>query len=185
VTPRGTPGRDGELRVGLVSDSHGLFEPRLEELFAGCDLILHAGDVVKDSVLRALARLAPVRAVRGNADAGTGLEGLPEVAEVELGELRALVVHELGPPDAFSAPVRRALARARPELLVHGHSHRPEARLAAGLLIVNPGSAGPRRFSLPRAAGLLEVRGRVARVRLFDLADPALALLAPPLEARL
>jgi len=168
--------------VGLVSDTHGHFEPRLEALFAGCDLILHAGDVVKPATLSELARLAPVKAVRGNVDEGTSLEGLPEVARLDLGSLRGLLVHEIGSPARLSPRLRREVARRRPDLVVHGHSHRPGARFAEGLLFVNPGSAGPRRFSLPRAAGLLEVEGRTARVRLVDLDTPGLALLEPPLE---
>jgi uncharacterized protein len=168
------------LRVGLVSDTHGLFEPRLEELFRDCDLILHAGDVVKPEVLSALSRLAPVRAVRGNADEGTPLESLPVMAELELGPLRGLLVHEIGSPGKLAAPLRRELSRRPVKLVVHGHSHRPGVTFLDGRWFVNPGSAGPRRFSLPRAAGVLEVMEEGALVRLLDLEDPALRLLASP-----
>jgi uncharacterized protein len=170
------------VRAGLVSDTHGLFEPRLVELFAGCDLVLHAGDIVGAPILSGLARLAPLHAVRGNNDVGAEYDGLPEVAWVALGELTALLVHEIGSRGRLAPPVRRALADRPAELVVHGHSHRPGASLEGGLLFVNPGSAGRRRFTLPRAAGLLDVAGRRVTVRLFDVASPRLPLLAPPLE---
>lgn len=179
---RSSPAR---LRVGVVSDTHGHFDPRLRELFAGCDLVLHAGDVVDPAILRELAALAPVRAVRGNNDLGPALEALPEIASVPLGELTALVVHALGSRVNPAPSLRRALAHHRPQVLVHGHSHRPSAELADGVLLLNPGSAGPRRFSLPRAAATLAVRGRVVEARLVDLASPGLAPLAPPLVAPL
>ena len=155
--------------VGLVSDTHGLFDPRLVELFARCDAILHAGDIVKAAVLEALAELAPVVAVRGNNDDGPAFAHLPETALVPLGALTALVVHDLGARDRPKPPARALLARARPEIVVHGHSHRPSAAVHGGTLFVNPGSAGPRRFSLPRTAARLTLRRRTARVELFDL----------------
>ena len=173
------------MRAGLVSDTHGLFEPRLVELFRGCDLLLHAGDVVGPAVLRDLARLAPLHAVRGNNDVGPEYDGLPEIAWVELGALTAIVVHEIGARARLAPPLRRALARRPAQIVVHGHSHRPGAAVEGGLLFVNPGSAGRRRFSLPRAAGLLDVEGRRATVRLFDVASPRLPLLAAPLEVEL
>jgi putative phosphoesterase len=171
------------LRVGLVSDTHGLFDPRLAELLAGCDLILHAGDIVKPEILDELARIAPLRAVRGNNDPCPAFRALPELDVVELGALTAIVVHQVGAPGRLFPSVRQALSRHRAQLLVYGHSHRPGATLDDGVLLVNPGSAGPRRFRLPRAAGLLQVHGRAAEVRLFDLASPGLPLLEPPLTA--
>lgn len=170
------------MRVGLVSDTHGLLDPALAELFAGCDAILHAGDVLKPAVLAGLAAIAPVTAVRGNVDEGTALERLPATALVPLGELTALVVHHLGRRDRPGEPARALLARRRPEVVVHGHSHRPGAERLGPTLFVNPGSAGPRRFSLPRAAGLLTVRGRRARVELFELGGGRSAPLAEPVE---
>jgi hypothetical protein len=174
------------VRVGLVSDTHGLADPRLPEVLAGCALVLHAGDVEKEAVLDALGAIAPVTAVRGNCDEGTPLERLPATALVRLGPLTALLVHDLGPRERPIAPARALLARERPQLVVHGHSHRPGAALVGGVLYVNPGSAGPRRFSLPRAAAVLTLRGRTARVEWFDLAAGARgAPLLPPVEATL
>ena len=170
------------MRVGLVSDTHGLVEPRLAELFRGCDLILHAGDVVKEPVLEALSRIAPVKAVRGNNDVASAFDHLPELAEVALGEVMAVLVHQIGVRGQLLPAVRRAVARTGARVLIYGHSHRPVAVLEEGLLHVNPGAAGPRRFSLPRAAGLMEVQGRWVQVRLFDLDHSGLPLLQPPLE---
>jgi hypothetical protein len=123
--------------------------------------------------------------VRGNNDGGPALGRLPETVLVPLGALTALVVHDLGPREKPKPPARALIARRRPEIVVHGHSHRPAAVVVEGRLFVNPGSAGPRRFSLPRTAGLLAVRGRRARVQLFDLAGPRPAPLGPPLEVTL
>jgi putative phosphoesterase len=172
------------MRVGLVSDSHGLFDPKLELLFAGCDLILHAGDVARPAVLESLRRIAPVRAVRGNNDLGP-LADLPETLRVSLGDLQALLLHELGRPGSPSRAARRALARAPCQLVVHGHSHQPALEFLDGVLYVNPGSAGPRRFRLPRAAGILTVSGRHARVELRNLAGLELELLGDPVEVDL
>lgn len=173
------------MRVGLVSDTHGRLDPLLPALFARCDLILHAGDIVSEAVLSALEGLAPVTAIRGNNDEGTSLARLPETALVALGALTALVVHDLGPRERPKPPARALLARRQPEIVVHGHSHRPGAALVGGTLFVNPGSAGPRRFSLPRAAAILTVRGRLARVELFDLGGAAPAPFGEPLEVGL
>jgi len=171
------------VRLGLVSDSHGLADPALPRLFAGCDLILHAGDLVRAAVLDPLRQVAPVHAVRGNNDHALG--HLPETLLLALGPLTALLVHDLGRPAAPHAPLRAILSTSSPGLVVHGHSHRPVALLLGGTLFVNPGSAGPRRFSLPRSAGLLHLSGQRARVELYDLGLPRLALLAPALEVEL
>jgi putative phosphoesterase len=173
------------VKIGLVSDTHDHVEPRLAELLGGCDLLLHAGDVTRAPVLEALARIAPVRAVRGTNDVGPFGLSLPELLWVEVGQLTALVVHQLGARARLAPEVARALARRPAEIVVYGHSHRPGVELAGGRLFVNPGSAGRRRFSLPRAAGLLAVAGRQATVSLFDLASPALARLAGPFRAAL
>ena len=168
------------MRVGLVSDTHGLFEPRLRDLFGGCDLILHAGDIVAPAILGELARIAPVRAVRGNNDIDPAFEALPEVATVPLGKIAAVLVHRVGTPD-LDLPVRRAVARSGGRVVVYGHSHRPGVALVGALLLVNPGAAGPRRFSLPRSAGILDVDGTRIEVSLFDLAARRLTPLGPPL----
>ncbi len=158
------------MRIGLVSDTHGLFDPALPALLHGCAAILHAGDVVKPAVLTALEAIAPVTAVRGNNDDAPPLARLPETALVPIGPLTALVVHDLGAREAPKPPARSLIARRRPEIVVHGHSHRPGAAVVDGRLYVNPGRAGPRRFSLPRTAAVLVARGRRVSLELFDLA---------------
>jgi putative phosphoesterase len=173
------------MKLGLVSDSHGLADPKLPEVLRGCALVLHAGDIVKPAVLEALAGIAPVRAVRGNNDLGPSFESLPETALVDAGALKVLVVHDLGARERPKPPARAVLVRHRPEIVVHGHSHRPGAVRIGRTLFVNPGSAGPRRFSLPRTAAVLEVRGRTARVVFFDLSGPSAAPFGEPVEAAL
>jgi len=169
--------------VGLVSDTHGLFDPKLADLFAGCDAILHAGDVVKSAVLAALEGIAPVTAVRGNNDEGPAFAHLPETALVSVGPLTVLVVHDLGARERPKPPAGAILTRRRPEIVVHGHSHRPGTALVGGTLFVNPGSAGPRRFSLPRTAAVLRASGRSVEVVLFDLAGASPSPIGEPMEA--
>jgi hypothetical protein len=174
------------VRIGLVSDTHGLFDPALALAFARCAAILHAGDVVRPAVLAALEEIAPVTAVRGNADDGPALARLPETALVAVGALTALLVHDLGAREAPRPPARALIARRRPEIVVNGHSHRPGAALVGGRLFVNPGSAGPRRVSLPRTAALLVVRGRRVSVEILDLATGGRPTpLGEPLEVGL
>jgi putative phosphoesterase len=174
------------VRIGLVSDTHGLLDPALAVLFSRCAAILHAGDVVKPAVLAALEAIAPVTAVRGNNDDGPAFAHLAETALVPIGALTALLVHDLGARERPGPPARALIATRRPEIVIHGHSHRPGTALVGGRLFVNPGSAGPRRFSLPRTAGVLVARGRRVTVLLFDLAAAGgAAPLGPPFEVSL
>ncbi|BDG07844.1 metallophosphoesterase family protein [Anaeromyxobacter paludicola] len=173
------------MRLGLVSDTHDLVDGHLHRLFAGCERILHGGDVADEDVLQELSLLAPVVAVRGNNDAGRWADALPELRVVEVGALRALLVHQLPSPDRPDPAVVRAIAREHADLVLFGHSHRPLVTRAGGVLFVNPGSAGPRRFSLPRTAGLLDVEGRRARISLFELSGEAPVPFGRPLEAEL
>ncbi len=165
--------RPSPIRVGLLSDTHDVFDPKLEALFAGCGLILHAGDITRQPVLDALSAIAPVRAVRGNNDFGPFAEDLPERAVVALGDIAALLVHDVSPA-RLSPAVLLALSRSGARLVVHGHSHRHGLALSDGVLFVNPGNAGPRRFWLPRTAALLEVDGRRVRVEIRDLSHAGL-----------
>ncbi len=173
------------MKVGLISDTHGLVDPRLPALFHGCARVLHAGDLVHPEVIERLAEAAPVTAVRGNNDHGPALERLPETALLQVGALRLLMIHDLG-AGGRPAPLAAALiARHRPELVIHGHSHRPGAAVVEGRLHVNPGSAGPRRFSLPRTVALLTVRERRAVVTFLDLDGDPPGPFGAPVEARL
>lgn len=173
------------MRFGLLSDTHDVFDPKLGRLFEGCRLILHGGDITRRPILDALSATAPVRAVRGNNDFGPLGDELPETAVVALGDVAALLVHEVGSPARPSAAVMRALSRSGARLVVHGHSHRPGAVVQGGVLFVNPGSAGPRRFGLPRTAALLEVEGRRLRLEIRDLSHAGLPLVGHALALEL
>jgi putative phosphoesterase len=165
------------VRLGLVADLHGRFDPLLPKVLAGTERILVAGDIVDESLLAALARIAPIEAVRGNNDHVPALRQLPEFLVLEAAGHRILMVH-----DRNDRRLAIQIARHTPDLVVVGHSHRPLLERQGGLLVVNPGSAGPRRFSLPRTAGTMTlVRGRAPRVRLWDLERDA----AYPLASRL
>jgi putative phosphoesterase len=158
------------MKIGIISDTHGLLRAQVFELFAGVEHVIHAGDVGNGDILTELEAIAPVTAVWGNVD-GFELRGrVPEVARIELGGVRIAVLHgmQLGSP----TPERAAAAHPDAGLVVFGHSHRPIIRQVGTVLAVNPGSAGPRRFKDPVTVALAElVDGRVT-ARLVDL-DPA------------
>jgi putative phosphoesterase len=140
------------LRVGVISDTHGLLRPEALAALAGVDLIVHAGDVGAPEILEALGRVAPVTAVRGNVDRLQLAAALPETAVVEAGAALLYVRHDLGGLDLDP----RAAGFAA---VITGHSHRPHVEWRDGVLYFNPGSAGPRRFSLPIAVGRLAIDG--------------------------
>jgi putative phosphoesterase len=147
------------LTIGVVSDTHGLMRPEALAALQGSEVILHAGDVGGPEVLEALAEIAPVIAVRGNVDGGWG-RFLPERRRLELAGVPLLLLHDraLAAGDPFFR------GRAPLRLVVFGHSHQPLAEMKDGVLWFNPGSCGPRRFSLPVSLGRLVVRdGRVSR----------------------
>ncbi|HSN33844.1 MAG TPA: metallophosphoesterase family protein [Ideonella sp.] len=151
------------MRIGVIADTHGLVRPEALAALAGSDLIVHAGDVGGPEVLAALGAIAPVRAVRGNNDKGAWAARLPERDVVEVGARRLYVLHdvkelELDPAAAGYAAV------------IAGHSHRPRNEVVGGVLYFNPGSAGPRRFSLPVTVGRLDAGRRLAAT-IIDLAE--------------
>ena len=150
------------MRIGVVSDTHGLLRPEVARVLRGVDRILHAGDIGDAEILDALGAIAPVTAVSGNNDHGPWARALPTLAEVRLGPLTVLVTHIVATlavdPAAYGASV-----------VVYGHSHRPENVKRGRVLFFNPGSAGPRRFSLPVTVGLLHVRGRTVKGEILPL----------------
>ncbi|WP_373048516.1 metallophosphoesterase family protein [Vulgatibacter sp.] len=170
------------MRIGLVSDTHGRFDPRLPELLAGCERILHAGDVMGAAVIEKLAAIAPTAAVRGNNDRDAFGATLPEVLVESVGELSVLVIHELGKPEKLLPAARQAIEQAAPQLVIYGHSHKPAIEVRDGRLYVNPGSCGPRRFSLPRSIAILDLRRNRARVELLDLEGSGRQSLLEPAE---
>ena len=141
--------------VGLISDTHGLLRPEAVAALAGSDLIVHAGDIGNWAVLDGLTRIAPVKAVTGNVDRGKWFLGLPTTEVIECGGVWLCARHDLGTLDID--PAVRGFAA-----VISGHSHQPLIREMDGVLYVNPGSAGPRRFKLPVAVGRLKISdGRV------------------------
>lgn len=156
-------------RVGLVSDTHGLLRPEVLAFLEGSDHIVHAGDVCEGDILEALARIAPVTAVRGNNDRGTWAKALRVHEEISIGSVRIHVVHDLADLRAAGTGRRRPAGAVPPpgvRVVVSGHSHRPKIEECAGVLFVNPGSAGPRRFSLPIACAELLIDGASVTARL-------------------
>jgi putative phosphoesterase len=151
------------LKVGVISDTHGLLRPEAVEALRGVDVILHAGDVGASHVLQELGQLAPVIAVRGNVDLESWARALPDRRRLELAGIRVLLLHDraaVGPD-----PGKKGLG-----IVVFGHSHRPLAERRDGVLWFNPGSAGPRRFRLPVSLGLLDLdESGVVRERLVRL----------------
>ncbi len=138
------------VKVGVISDTHGLARPQALAALVGSELIVHAGDVGSPQVLDALTAIAPVAAIRGNNDAGGWARGLPETRVVEVGGARLYVLHAIGDLD-------RDLVRQGFAAVIAGHSHKPSIERTSGVLFVNPGSAGPRRFRLPIAVARLTV----------------------------
>ena len=144
------------MRIGLVSDTHDLLRPQVLDYLRGSDHILHAGDICGDAVLQALAQLAPLTAVRGNNDRGDWARRLPEALTVELGGVAVHMIHDL----------KELVLPGGARVVISGHSHQPKVEQRAGVLYVNPGSAGPRRFKLPISAGELLVEGGEVRANL-------------------
>ena len=157
-------------RLGLISDTHGVVHPKIAEVFAGVDHIIHAGDVGGDHVLRALRKIAPVTYVRGNND--DGAEGY-DVVRMELGGLRILITHILPRPSKPGKHVARSLARERADVVLFGHSHLPHDEVVDGVRYFNPASAGPRRFDYPTSVGLFDGK-RFMHVALDERSVPAL-----------
>jgi putative phosphoesterase len=148
--PAGVSEPSRPVLVGVISDTHGLVRPQALDALAGSDLIIHAGDVGKPDVLDALRALAPVHAVRGNVDNGSWAARLPMTERVEVGGRLLYVLHivddlDLDLPTAGFAAV------------IFGHSHKPSIETRDGVLWLNPGSAGPRRFDLPVSVARVRV----------------------------
>lgn len=154
-------------RVGLIADTHNLLRPEALTFLRGSDLILHAGDICGPQVLESLARIAPVTAVRGNNDTGAWAEALACDATVQVEDVTLLMLHDL--QQLGRAPRGPALPPGV-QVVVSGHSHKPAITQRDDVLFVNPGSAGPRRFSLPVSVGELLIEGRRVTPRLHTLA---------------
>lgn len=156
------------FRVGLISDTHGLLRPEAREFLRGCDFIVHGGDVCDPSVLQELEALAPVTAVRGNNDQGPWADALRESEVLQVGEVQVYAIHDLARIDID--PIVAGV-----QVVVSGHSHKPLIEDRNGVLYVNPGSAGPRRFKLPISAAELIISGACVSARIVELASPSAA----------
>jgi uncharacterized protein len=151
------------IRVGLISDTHGLLRPEALAWLQGSDFIVHAGDIGDPAILEQLAALAPLTAVRGNNDNAAWGRALPERAWLQVGGVTLHVLHDLAELDLD--PGAAGIAA-----VITGHSHQPCIEDREGVLLVNPGSAGPRRFRLPIAAGELHIEDGRLQARTTVLA---------------
>lgn len=149
------------LRVGLIADTHGLLRAEAVAALAGCDQIVHAGDIGPADILDTLRSLAPLSVVRGNNDQAPWCAELAEHLQLRLGHINLYLTHR-----AQDLPVPLP---AGIDVVVTGHSHKPEVRHADGVLHINPGSAGPRRFRLPISLALLHIDGNQVEAELIEL----------------
>jgi putative phosphoesterase len=148
--------------IGLISDTHGLLRPEAKQALSGVERIIHAGDIGSREILDELGNIAPVVAVRGNNDKGDWARRIAETEVVEIEGVSIFTLHDLKELDLDPKAAGFAV-------VVAGHSHRPSIEEKDGVLFVNPGSAGPRRFSLPVSLGFLEMEHGVFRARLKTL----------------
>ena len=155
------------LRVGLISDTHGLLRPEAEAAMIGCDYIVHAGDIGDATILTKLSVIAPVTAVRGNTDKGAWAKTVPLSKVLQVGEIFIYVLHDLAELDLDPAA-------AGFQVIVSGHSHHPLIQKRKVVLYVNPGSAGPRRFKLPIAVAELHISGTTINTQILELCPHAI-----------
>jgi hypothetical protein len=151
-----------ETIVGVISDTHGLLRKEAAAALKGCEHIIHAGDIGNEEILAELKSLAPVTAVRGNIDMQPWARSLPEFEVVEVDGVRIYVLHDINQLDL--KPERTGFAA-----VISGHSHKPSIEARGGILYLNPGSAGPRRFKLPITVARLRVRNKTVSAEIVDL----------------
>lgn len=154
------------LRVGVISDTHGLLRPEAAAFLRGCDHIVHGGDITDAAVLEKLSKIAPVTAVRGNNDRGAWAEKIRETELVRIGDIHVYAIHDLADLDIDP----RA---AGVDVVISGHTHKPLTQERDGVLFVNPGSAGPRRFKLPISIAELTIVGTAVSSRTIELVEGA------------
>jgi putative phosphoesterase len=151
------------IRIGVISDTHGLLRPEAVEKLANVEQIIHAGDIGSAEVIAELRKIAPVVAIKGNNDKGDWASDIPHDAVVTLGGRQIYVLHDVAELDLDPAA-------AGFDVVVSGHSHRPKAETKDGVLYLNPGSAGPRRFTLPIALAVLELTDDSVRPHIYEIA---------------
>src|SRR6202451_330906 len=150
------------MKIGVISDTHGLLRPEALAALEGSDYIIHAGDIGDPQILDKLATLAPVTAVRGNVDRGEWAQKIPATNILEIGEISIYVLHNLQELDLKPEVAKFAA-------VIYGHSHVPKSEMKNGVLYVNPGSAGPRRFKLPVSVGRLTIENGKVDTQIFVL----------------
>jgi putative phosphoesterase len=150
------------ITLGVISDTHGLLRPKAVEALRGSDRILHAGDIGAPEILEALAKIAPVTAVRGNVDTASWARALPETEVVEASGMSIYILH-----DRSQLDLKPEAAGFR--VVIYGHSHQPKIEEKNGVLYFNPGSAGPRRFHLPVSVGRLTIGAGKVQAELVEL----------------
>ena len=156
-------GKERPLHViGLISDTHGLVRPEAIEALQGVDLVIHAGDIGKPEVLDALKAIGPLVAIKGNNDIGAWAKPLPDTRLVQTADTRLFVIHNVKELDCD--PATKGY-----DVIISGHSHKPSIVTRDGVLFVNPGSAGPRRFKLPVAVGKLFIQNQKINAELIEL----------------
>ena len=158
------------IRIGVIADTHGLFDPAVRRHFQGVDHILHAGDIGNRSVIEQLEQIAPVTAVSGNVD-DDEQRGFPSEVVIELSGRRIAIRHILYKGGKLTKDGRAFLQEEQPDLCIFGHTHQPKAEWFGKTLLFNPGSAGPRRFKLPRGVGLIKIEDTIITFSLLSLAD--------------
>ncbi|MEK6602533.1 MAG: metallophosphoesterase family protein [Candidatus Binatota bacterium] len=149
--------------IGVISDTHGLIRPESLRALRGAELIIHAGDIGKPDVIETLKSIAPVVAIRGNNDREKWARKFPETAVVEVGKVRIYVIHNI-------KEIKIDPSAAGFQVVISGHSHRPSVLSRGGVLFLNPGSAGPRRFKLPVSVARLRIRGESVSPRIVEFA---------------
>ena len=154
--------RENDIVVGVISDTHGLLRPEAVDALRGADMIIHAGDVGNPELIDALRGIAPTLVVRGNIDKGNWADALPLTEVVEVGGRLFYVLHEISQLDFDPAAADFAA-------VVFGHSHVPSIETRAGVLFLNPGSAGPRLFKLPVPVAHIRVKNRQLRPKIVEL----------------
>ena len=150
------------IRIGVISDTHGLLRPQAKEALAGSDYIVHGGDIGNAAILDELAAIAPLTVVRGNNDKGPWAEGVPATAVLRLGPVAIYAVHDIATIDID--PLSAGM-----QVVIYGHSHRPLAQQRGPVLYLNPGSAGPRRFKLPVSVARIDIDGPAIHARIVEL----------------
>ena len=151
------------MRIGIISDTHGFLRPEAIKRLAGVDHIIHAGDIGAPEVIKGLQRIAPTTAIKGNIDAGEWANDYPNTELVVLGGRTLYVLHNLN-------EIKLDPAASGFDVIISGHSHRPKMETKNGVLYINPGSAGPRRFKLPIAVATLAFSDRVLLPQILEIA---------------